>query len=152
MRQLEVRRHAKRDPLADALSAEGRVQAQAVGAAHATDYAAVFVSPAQRAAETVAWFLRGGGRQLPPDHEVVPGLAGQGAGGGSPEDMASGLRALLDRVPDGARGLAVSHTPLVERGAFGLTGREIEPLRECEGILLTVDDHGALTLEELRLA
>lgn len=152
MRQLEVRRHAKRDPHADVLSPEGRAQAQAVGAAHATAYDAVFVSPAQRAAETVAWFLRGGGQQLPPDHEVVPGLAGQGADGGSPEDMASGLRALLDRVPQGGRGLAVSHTPLVERGAFGLTGVEIEPLGECEGILLTIDDDGTLTLQELRLA
>ena len=75
--------------------------------------------------------------------EIIPG---------SPEDMASGLRALLDRVPEGGRGLAVSHTPLVERGAFGLTGREIEPLGECEGILLTLADDGTLTLEELRLA
>ena len=50
--------------------------------------------------------------------------------------MAAGSRALLDAVPDGGRGLAISHTPLVERAVLGLTGREIEPLGECEGILV----------------
>ena len=65
MRTLEVRRHAQRDPEADRLSEEGRAQAQSVGASLAGGYAVVFISPAQRAAETVAWFLRGLGEQLP---------------------------------------------------------------------------------------
>ena len=114
MRQLELRRHARRDPHADRLSAAGRAQAEDVGRAATATYDVVFVSPAQRAAETAAWFLRGAGQQLP-DHEVVPGLGGQDATGGAPDGMAAGVRALLERVPDGGRGLAISHTPLVER-------------------------------------
>ena len=53
---------------------------------------------------------------------MIPGLAGPDAGGGSPEGMAAGMRALLERVPAGRAGLAVSHTPFVERAAGGLTG------------------------------
>jgi phosphohistidine phosphatase SixA len=110
------------------------------------------VSPAERAAETAAWILRGAGHQLPPDHAVVPGLAGQDATGGSPEGMAAGVRALLDEVPDGGVGLAISHTPFVERAAFGLTGREVQPMRECEGVLVTRADDGRIEVVELRLA
>ena len=65
MRTLELRRHAQRDPAADRLSKQGRAQAQSVGTTLAGGYSAVFVSPAQRAAETVAWRLRGLGEQLP---------------------------------------------------------------------------------------
>lgn len=152
MRQLELRRHANRDPNADRLSAEGRAQAEDVGRAASAVYDVVFVSSAQRTAETAAWFLRGAGQQLP-DHAVVPGLSGQDASGGSPEGMAAGLRSLLERVPEGGRGLAFGHTPLIERAALGLTGREIEPLAECEGILVTLADDGLepVGVEELRL-
>lgn len=152
MKTLELRRHARRDPTADRLSAEGRAQAEDVGrAAAARGYDAVFTSPAQRAAETAAWFLRGAGQPLR-EHAVVPGLAGQDASGGSPEGMASGVRALLDQLPDGAAALAFSHTPFVERAALGLTGREVEPMAECEGILVTLEDDGSLAVDELRLA
>ena len=152
MQRLELRRHAPRDPQRDELSVQGRAMAEDVGRASGRRYDAVFVSPADRAAETAAWFLRGAGQQLPPEHAVIPGLAGQDASGGSPEGMAAGVRALLDQIPAGGLGLAISHTPLVERAAFGLTGREVEPLRECEGLLITRADDGALTIEELRLA
>jgi phosphohistidine phosphatase SixA len=152
LKQLELRRHARRDPKADRLSIEGRVQAEDVGrAARATTYGAVFTSPAERAAETAAWFLRGAGQQLP-EHAVIPGLAGQDASGGSPEGMAAGVRALLDQVDDGACGLAFSHTPFVERAAFGLTGDEVEPMGECEGILVTLRNDGSLTVDEIRLS
>lgn len=150
MQMLELRRHAAREPDADRLSPAGRVQAEDVGRAAARTYDRVFVSPAERAAETAAWFLRGAMQQLP-DHAVVPGLAGQDASGGSPEGMAAGVRALLDQLPEGGVGLAISHTPLVERAAFGLTAVEIAPLRECEGVLVRRDDDGSITIEELRL-
>ncbi len=114
-------------------------------------YAAVFVSPAERAAETVAWFLRGAGQQLPLLHVVVPGLAGKDQTEGSPEGMATGVRSLLEQVPEGGRGLAISHTPFVERAALGLTGNEVDPMRECEGILVRQHDDGAVEVEELRL-
>ena len=114
-------------------------------------YAAAFVSPAERAAETVAWFLRGAGQQLPLLHVVVPGLAGKDQTEGSPEGMATGIRSLLEQIPDGGRGLAISHTPFVERTALGLTGREVEPMHECEGLLVTLHDDGHVEVEELRL-
>ena len=150
MKRLELRRHARRDPSADRLSPEGRAQAEDVGrAARATTYDAVFTSPAERAAETAAWFLRGAGQQLQ-DHAVVAGLAGQDASGGSPEGMAAGVRALLGQVPDGGTAVAFSHTPFVERAALGLTGTEVEPMGECEGILVTMHDDGSLIVTELR--
>ena len=150
MRQLELRRHARRDPDVDRLSAEGRAQAEDLGRATDATYDVVFVSPAQRTAETAAWILRGAGTQLP-DHSVIPGLAGKDASAGSPEGMAAGVRALLDLVPDGGRGLAISHTPFVERAGWGISGREMEPFAECEGIVVTQHDDGSLVVEELRL-
>ncbi len=150
MKELELRRHARRDPTVDRLSPEGRAQAEDVGRTISVPYAAVFVSPAERAAETAAWLLRGAGQQLP-DHAVIPGLAGRDASGGSPEGMAAGVRALLDRIGDGERALAISHTPLVEHAALGISGQPIAPLGECEGILVTMADDGALAIQELRL-
>jgi phosphohistidine phosphatase SixA len=149
VRQLELRRHAERDPDADRLSPQGRAQAEDAGRASAAVYDRVFVSPAARAAETAAWYLRGAGQQLP-DHAVIPGLAGRGAGGGTPEGMAAGVRALLDQIPQGGRGLAISHTPLVESAALGLTGIEVAPMGVCEGILISLADDGAISIEELR--
>ena len=83
MERLELRRHAPREPDADRLSAAGRILAEDVGRATTRTYDRVFVSPAGRAAETAAWFLRGAMQQLP-DHAVVPGLGGQDSTGGSP--------------------------------------------------------------------
>lgn len=152
MRELELRRHARRDPDADALSAEGRAQAEDVGrAARGTAYAAVFVSPAQRAAETAAHILRGAGIQLPARHAVVSGLAGRDETGGSPEGMAAGIRSILGEIPEGGRALAISHTPFVERAALGLAGSEVEPFGECEGILVVADEDGGIEIRELRL-
>jgi phosphohistidine phosphatase SixA len=151
VKQLELLRHAPRDPDRDRLSDAGRALAASVGRSREdVSYGAVFVSPAERAAETAAWFLRGANRQLPPGHAVVPGLAGKDATGGSPEGLAAGLRALLVELDDGDRALAISHTPFVERAAFGLTGREVEPMRELEGILITQDDDGSISIQELR--
>jgi phosphohistidine phosphatase SixA len=149
--RLELRRHAPREAQRDALSERGRALAEDVGRARGLHYDAIFVSPAERAAETAAWILRGAGQQLPPDHAVIAGLAGHDSSGGSPGGMAAGVRALLDQVPDGGIGLAISHTPFVERTAAGLVGRTVEPIRECEGLLITRADDGTLTVEELRL-
>lgn len=149
MRRLELLRHAKRDPQADRLSAAGRAQAEDVGRAASEGYDAVFVSPAERAAETAAWIVRGSGHQLP-EHGVIPGLAGKDATGGSAEGMAEGVRALLAAVPEGGVGLAVSHTPFVERAMTGLTGREPAPFAELEGIRVTQTDNGQIEVEEIR--
>jgi broad specificity phosphatase PhoE len=175
MRSIELRRHAAREQDADALSPEGRVQAEDVGRSLPDDYAFVFVSPAKRAAETVAWFLRGSRQPLPP-HAVVPGLstdvedrwraASKAAGTGRIDALlaqdpglvneesgrlAETLRDLFERVPSAARTLAVGHSPLIEAAVYGLLSVIVEPLGTCEGVLLTLDDAGQFRLEELRL-
>jgi phosphohistidine phosphatase SixA len=111
----------------------------------------VFTSPATRAAETVAWILRGMHAALPPDHAIVPGLAGQGTDG-SPGQLGRVVFELLESVPDGGRGLAVSHTPIVEKATEALTGRRVEPLAECEGVVVRLRDDGAIEVEEIRSA
>jgi phosphohistidine phosphatase SixA len=149
LRTLEIRRHARRDPDADALSPEGRDQAEDVGRMMTSGYDVVFVSPAKRAAETAAWFLRAAGHQLP-EHAVVPGLGGDGTDN-SPEQLGEVLHAVIAAVPEGGRGLAVGHTPLIEKAVKGLTERTIRPLAECEGLLLT-EEGGEIDVEELRLS
>lgn len=176
MRALELRRHAPRDPDADALSEQGRALALHVGKDLPGGYAVVFTSPARRAAETAAWFLRGLGQQLPADHGVSDGLgspvedrwraAAKAAGTGridavreqDPElvdqessRLSEAVHQLLVEVPEGARGLAIGHSPLIEAAAFGLTGRVLEPLDECEGILLEDDGGQILLATEYRL-
>jgi phosphohistidine phosphatase SixA len=146
---LELRRHARRDPSEDRLSVEGRAQAEDLGRLSTGRFDVVFSSPARRAAETVAWILRGMHAQLPPGHEVVPGLAGRDTDG-SPVQLGRVLAGLLERVPEGGRGLAIGHTPIVEKATEALTGRRIDPLSECEGVLLTLADDGAILVEELR--
>ena len=64
--------------------------------------------------------------------------------------MAAGVRTLLAEVPEGAVGLAVSHTPFVERAMLGLSGREPSAFAECEGIRVTLRDDGTLDVDELR--
>jgi broad specificity phosphatase PhoE len=165
VRALELRRHGPREPDTDALSEQGRTLALHVGKDLPGGYAAVFTSPARRSAETVAWFLRGLGQPLPPDHGVAEGLgspfedrwraAAKASGTGRIDAvrdqdhelveeesarLAEAVRALLAEVPEGGRGLAVGHSPLIEAAAFGLTGEMIEPLAECEGILLEEED------------
>jgi broad specificity phosphatase PhoE len=175
VRTVEFRRHAARQKDADALSPEGRAQAEEVGRSFPTDFAIAFVSPAQRAAETMAWFLRGSGQPLPP-HAVIPDLASgvedrwraaaKAAGSArldavmradpdlvseEADRLAGAARALFDRVPDHGKALAVGHTPLIEATVYGLTGAILEPLGECEGVSVTRDDSGGYRLKELRL-
>jgi broad specificity phosphatase PhoE len=164
VRSLELRRHAPRDPEADRLSENGRALALHVGKDLPGGYAAVFTSPAHRAAETAAWFLRGLGQQLPQEHGVAEELASpvedrwraaaKAAGTGRidlvreqdrdlVEDesrrLGEGVRRLLALIPEGGRGLAVGHSPLIEAAVFGLTGEVIEPLKECEGVAVEQD-------------
>lgn len=175
MKELELRRHAQREKDADALTAEGRARAEDVGRTLPSNYATIFVSPARRAAETAAWFLRGSGQTLP-EHAVVSGLASEredewraaakAAGSGRVDLVAaenSGLVAeeserlkgvvqgLFERIPEGGRALAVGHSPLIEAAVYGLTSVVLEPLAECEGVHLTLDDAGEYRIQELRL-
>jgi broad specificity phosphatase PhoE len=171
MRALELRRHAPRDKEADTLTPDGQSLAEEVGRNLPGGYSVVYTSPAKRAAETVAWFLKGLGQPLPDQHGVTEGLsspvedrwrASAKAGGSGRIDqveavdrelveqesrrLAAATRELLASVPDDARGLAVGHSPLIEAAVYGLTGQVVEPLAECEGVLL--EEEGG----EVRLA
>jgi broad specificity phosphatase PhoE len=175
MRALELRRHAPRDPEADRLSPEGQRLAEEVGRNLPGGYEALYTSTARRAAETAAWFLRGLGQQLPALHGAIDGLASpvedrwkaaaKAAGSSRIDDVAAhdpdlvaeesarlgaAVRELLVAVPGGARGLAVGHSPLIEAAVYGLTGDVIEPLAECEGILLEEDGGDILLTQEYR--
>jgi broad specificity phosphatase PhoE len=176
MRSLELRRHSKRDPDADELTEDGRALALKVGKDLPGGYDALFTSPATRAAQTAAWFLRGLGQQLPSIHGVVDGLASpvedrwrasaKGAGMGRIDAiekvdpdlvekesarLGEAIRVLLGEVPEGGRGLAVGHSPLLEAAVYGLTGEMIEPLSECEGVLLEQDGGEVRVAREYRL-
>jgi broad specificity phosphatase PhoE len=134
----------------------------------------LFVSPAKRASETAAWFLRGSGQALPA-HAVIDGLAsdredawraaGKAAGSsrldavmardpGLVEEesrrLAEVIRTLLDRVPEGGRGLAVGHSPLIEAAVYGLLRTVIDPLSECQGVVLSRADGEDIRVEEVR--
>ena len=139
MRSLELRRHAPRDPDNDRLSPEGRELAAKVAGELTGDYGVVFVSPAARAAETA--------EILTPGHElkVIDGLAKDSG----PDGLADTVRDLIALLPDDSRGLAVGHTPLIEKAVEGLTGKRINPLRECEGVLV-VEETGSYVVEEIR--
>jgi broad specificity phosphatase PhoE len=161
VKALELRRHAPRDPAADRLSPEGQALAERVGRELPGGYGMVFTSPARRAAQTAAWFLRGLGQKLPTDHGVTEGLASPAedrwrkaakAAGSSAIDairaqdpalveeeaarLAAAVRELLAEVREDARGLAIGHSPLIEAAVFGLTGTVIDPLAECEGVVV----------------
>lgn len=145
MRSLELRRHAPREPDADRLSKDGRALALHVGRNLPGGYVALFTSPAKRAAETAAYFLRALGQPLPEIHGVSDDLASD-----DPRRLVRGVRKILAEVPDGGRGLVVGHTPLIEKAVRELTGQAIEPLRECEGVLLEEEDGDTRLAAEYR--
>jgi broad specificity phosphatase PhoE len=172
MRALELRRHAPRDKQEDRLTPEGQRLAEEVGRELPGGYAAVFSSPAKRAAETVAWFLRGLGQPLPDQHGVSEGLASpvedrwraaaKASGTGRIDDIESVdrdlieqetarlggvVRELLASLPENGRGLAVGHSPLIEAAVYGTAGTVIDPLDECEGVVLE-EDGGEIRLGE----
>jgi broad specificity phosphatase PhoE len=176
VRALELRRHAPRDPDEDRLSSDGEILAERVGKDLSGPYGAVFTSPARRAAETAAWFLRGLGHPIPAIHGVAEGLASEvedrwraaaKSAGSSRIDaiervdpdlvekesalFADTVRRLISDLPEGARGLAVGHSPLIEVAVFGLVGTVVDPLRECEGLLLVEEEEDVRLDREFRL-
>ncbi len=151
MRQLELRRHARRDPNADRLSAAGRAQAEDVGRAATAAYVVVFVSPSQRAAETAAWFLRGAGQQLP-DHEVVPGLGRSATHrAAAPQGWRRACGRCWTACPMAAEASRSATPRWSSTPRSGSPGARSRRSAECEGILVTLGDDGAIDVEELRL-
>lgn len=160
---VELRRHTDNDD--DALSADGVHQALEVGSRLEGSYELLVSTGAQRATQTLACFLAALGQRVPGGVVVEQGLrsemedrwraAYQRAGSGElgalrsadPElveedssTLASALRRVLDRLPDGGRALVVGHSPTNEAAVFGLTGELVEPMSEGDGVLIVEED------------
>jgi hypothetical protein len=62
--------------------------------------------------------------------------------------LASALRQVVARLPEGGRALVVGHSPTNEAAVLGLAGRVVPPLGKGEGVLL-IEDHGDYRVEPL---
>jgi hypothetical protein len=62
--------------------------------------------------------------------------------------LASALRQVVDRLPEGGRALVVGHSPANEAAVFGLAGQIVPPLGKGEGVLL-IEDSGDYWVEPL---
>jgi len=162
-KEIEVRRHT--DANKDVLTSEGVAAALAIGAQLRGGYQLAISTGAQRATQTLACFLAGLGQQVPGGVVIDAGLrstvedrwraAYQKAGSGAINDLreadpelvaddsqrlGAALRRILERLPEGARALAVGHSPTNEAALLGLTGDTVPPLGKGAGILVIASD------------
>ncbi len=158
---IEIRRHTDND--GDALTSGGLAAAVALGRqASGTAFAVVVSTGAQRATQTAANILAGGGLEVPGGVVVEPGLrsddedrwraAYRSAGSGALEALRDAdpafvdaqvrvLGAALGRVAamleEGQRALVIGHSPTNEAAVLGLTGATIAPLgKGCGAVLV----------------
>lgn len=161
-RYVELRRHTDSD--GDVLTEEGVRAALEIGRRLTGPYALLVSSGAQRATQTLACFACVLAEPVSGGVIVEPGLrsdvedrwraAYQTAGSGElgalreadpelvrddSERLAAGLRRILDRLSDGARALAVGHSPTNEAALFGLTGELVAPMSKGAGVLVVAD-------------
>ena len=161
-RYVELRRHTDND--GDVLTEEGVRAALAIGRRLAGPYALFVSSGAQRATQTLACFACMLAEPVSGGVIVEPGLrsgvedrwraAYQTAGSGElsalreadpelvrddSERLAAALRRILDRLPEGARALAVGHSPTNEAAVFGLIAELVAPMSKGSGVLIIAD-------------
>lgn len=171
-RYVELRRHTDND--GDVLTEDGVQAALELGRALTGPYALLVSSGAQRATQTLACFACALTEPVSGGAIVEPGLrstvedrwraAYQTAGSGElgamreadPElvredsqRLAAGLRRIIERLPEGARALAVGHSPTNEAAVFGLTGAIVVPIAKGGGVLV-VAEAGAFRVDPLR--
>src|SRR5215218_3373449 len=162
-RYVELRRHTDND--GDALTEEGVRAALEIGRGLVGGYELLVSSGAQRATQTLACFACTLREPVPGGVVVEAGLrsrvedrwraAYQHAGSGhmaalreaDPElvredaaVLSAALRRVLERLPEGARALAVGHSPTNEAAVLGLTGSIVEPIAKGAGVLVVADD------------
>jgi broad specificity phosphatase PhoE len=169
-RYLELRRHTDND--GDVLSEDGVKAALEIGRALTGPYALLVSSGAQRATHTLACFACALTEPVSGGTIVEPELrsrvedrwraAYQTAGSaelrairdadpelvrGDSQRLAAGFVGSFDRLPDGARALAVGHSPTNEAAVRGLTGEIVAPISKGGGVL--VAEAGASRVDPL---
>ena len=172
MRYVELWRHT--DNEGDRLTPQGEADAEMIGRGRLHPPYAAFVSTGAARATQMLEILRHAAGQ--DDTPITPatGLrssaedrwrqAAKAAGKGADLDamraidpdlvqresllLASALRQVVDRLPDGGRALVVGHSPTNEAAMLGLAGRVVPPLGRGEGILL-IEDGGNYRVEPL---
>ena len=161
-RYVELRRHTDND--GDELSEEGVHAALEIGRQLPGGYTLLVSTGAQRATQTLACFACALREPVPGGAVVEPGLrsavedrwrdAYQRAGSGDldalrqadPElvekesaVLGAAVRRILERLPEGGKALAVSHSPTNEAAVLGLTGEIIEPMAKGAGVLVVAE-------------
>ena len=164
MRYVELRRHTDND--ADALTEDGRREAEAIGRSGLHPPYAAFVSTGARRATEMLVILRDAAGQ--PDAAVTERTAlrssvedrwraaAKAAGKGADLEamrardpelvehearlLGGALREVVTSLPDEGRALVVGHSPTNEAAVLGLTGHAIAPLGKGDGVLVTEDD------------
>lgn len=173
---IEIRRHT--DNEGDVLSDDGVAAALALGRRMAgSRYDLVVSTGAQRATQTAATMLAGGGVSVTGGVVVEPGLrsddedrwraaygtAGSGAldalRAADPEFVDAQVRTLGDalatvaaRLTDGQRALVIGHSPTNEAAVLGLTGTTVGPFGKGEGAILVRDRDGTWTVTPVHAA
>jgi phosphohistidine phosphatase SixA len=172
MRYVELRRHT--DNEGDRLTPQGAADAEMMGRGRLHPPYAAFVSTgAARATQMLEILRHAAGQDDVPITEAT-GLrssaegrwreAAKAAGKGADLDairtvdpdlveresllLASALREVVARLPEGGRALVVGHSPTSEAAVLGLADRVVPPLGKGEGVLL-IEDHGDYRVEPL---
>ena len=86
---------------------------------------------------------RASGKDLSAFQEVDPELVEKEA-----TVLATALRGLLDRLPEGGRALVMGHSPTQEAAVLGICGRIVQPLAKGAGVRL-VAEAGAYEVSDL---
>lgn len=162
---IEVRRHTDND--GDVLTEDGVAAALALGGHLAgIEFALVVSTGAQRATQTAANVVAGGGLRVHRGVVVESGLrsddedrwkaAYKTAGSArldqlrdaDPDFVASeveaqgvALRRICDRLADGERALVIGHSPTSEAAILGLTGTTVDPIGKGQGMVVTGAGH-----------
>ncbi len=163
VKTVELRRHTAAD--GDVLTPDGVVAALKIGKQLQGGYEIAVSSGAQRATQTLACFLAGGGSMIAggvvvdtrwrSDVEERWRSAYEATGSGDIEAfekadpelvekesilLAGALSDLFDQLPDGGKAIVVGHSPMHEVAIYGLTGKVIPPLSKGAGVLVTKSD------------
>lgn len=169
MKTVELRRHTDNDD--DRLSAEGVAAAEDIGRRLSPPYETFVSTGAGRAIQTLEIWCTAVAGEAPLEQEA--GLrsqqedrwkqAYQAAGSADLASMrdadpdlvredsatlATALRVIFDRLPEGGRALVVGHSPTNEAAVLGLTGEYVEPLDKGDGVLV-IEEAGSYRVRPL---